>query len=104
MFFNIDIQKNKKFGGKTMKKITFEDLNKAITKKNGNVEDKTNLMVELQNFVKEEKEDIGYLEKLRNVYKNCVKFGNARKDVEVTDEEFEAFEKFKKEYLEKFYN
>lgn len=33
MFFNIDIQKNKKFGGKTMKKITFEDLNKAITKK-----------------------------------------------------------------------
>lgn len=87
-----------------MKKITFEDLNKAITKKNGNVEDKTNLMVELQKFVKEEKEDIGYLEKLRNVYKNCVKFGNVGKDVEVTDEEFEAFEKFKKEYLEKFYN
>lgn len=87
-----------------MQKITFEDLNKAITKKNGNVEDKTNLMVELQKFVKEEKEDIGYLEKLRNVYKNCVKFGNTGKDVEVTDEEFEAFEKFKKEYLEKFYN
>lgn len=87
-----------------MKKITFEDLNKAITKKNGNVEDKTNLMTELQKFVKEEKEDLVYLEKLINVYKKCVKFGNVGKDVEVTSEEFEAFEKFKKEYLEKFYN
>ena len=87
-----------------MKTIRFEELNKAITRKRGNVEDKTNLMVELQKFVKEENENIGYLEKLRNVYKNCVKFGNVGKDVEVTDEEFEAFEKFKKEYLEKFYN
>jgi len=88
---------------KKMKTIRFEELNNAITRKRGNVEDKTNLMTQLQEYVKEEKEDIEYLEKLRNVYKNCVKFGNIGKDVEVTDEEFEAFEKFKKEYLEKFY-
>ncbi len=86
-----------------MKTIRFEELNKAITRKRGNVEDKTNLMTQLQEYVKEEKEDIEYLEKLRNVYKSCVKFGNAGKDVEVKDEEYEAFEKFKKEYLEKFY-
>lgn len=86
-----------------MKTIKFEELNKAITKKRGNVEDKTNLMVQLQEYVREEKEDIEYLEKLRNVYKSCVMFGNAGKDVEVKDEEYEAFEKFKKEYLEKFY-
>ena len=86
-----------------MKTIRFEELNNAITRKRGNVEDKTNLMTQLQEYVKEEKEDIEYLEKLRNVYKNCVKFGNTGKDVEVADVEFEAFEKFKKEYLEKFY-
>jgi hypothetical protein len=89
-----------------MKKITFEDLNKAITRKRGNVEDKTNLMTQLQEYIaatREEKEDIGYLDNLRKFYNNCVKFGNNGKDVEVTDEEFEAFEKFKKEYLEKFY-
>lgn len=86
-----------------MKTIKFEELNKAITRKRGNVEDKTNLMVQLQEYVKEEKEDIEYLEKLRNVYKSCIKFGNVGRDVEVKDEEYEAFEKFKKEYLEKFY-
>lgn len=86
-----------------MKTIKFEELNKAITRKRGNVEDKTNLIVQLQEYVKEEKEDIEYLEKLRNVYKSCIKFGNVGKDVEVKDEEYEAFEKFKKEYLEKFY-
>lgn len=86
-----------------MKTIKFEELNKAITRKRGNVEDKTNLMVQLQEYVKEEKEDIEYLEKLRNVYKSCIKFGNVGKDIEVKDEEYEAFEKFKKEYLEKFY-
>ena len=86
-----------------MKIIKFEELNKAITRKRGNVEDKTNLMVQLQEYVKEEKEDIEYLEKLRNVYKSCIKFGNVGKNVEVKDEEYEAFEKFKKEYLEKFY-
>ena len=45
-----------------MKTIRFEELNKAITRKRGNVEDKTNLMTQLQEYVKEEKEDIEYLE------------------------------------------
>ena len=38
-----------------MKTIRFEELNKAITRKRGNVEDKTNLMTQLQEYVKKKR-------------------------------------------------
>ena len=54
-------------------------------------------------MLKKKRKDHRILGKIKKCLQKLCEVWKYWKDVEVADVEFEAFEKFKKEYLEKFY-